>query len=128
MAAVRVMGNDTTITVAASQGNFELNVYKPVIISTFLESTTLLTQTITSFTQKLVADLTVNAPRMQALVAHSLMTVTALTPHIGYEKSAAIAQLAERTGTDLKDAAIQTGYVTEAEFDAWGDPAKMTGI
>ena len=128
MAAVRVMGNDTTITVAASQGNFELNVYKPVIISTFLESTTLLTQTITSFTQKLVADLTVNAPRMQALVAHSLMTVTALTPHIGYEKSAAIAQLAERTGTDLKDAAIQTGYVTEAEFEAWVDPAKMTGI
>lgn len=128
MAAVRVMGNDTTITVAASQGNFELNVYKPVIISTFLESTTLLTQTITSFTQKLVADLTVNAPRMQALVANSLMTVTALTPHIGYEKSAAIAQLAERTGTDLKDAAIQTGYVTEAQFDAWVDPAKMTGI
>lgn len=128
MAAVRVMGNDTTITVAASQGNFELNVYKPVIISTFLESTTILTQTITSFTQKLVADLTVNAPRMQALVAHSLMTVTALTPHIGYEKSAAIAQLAERTGTDLKDAAIQTGYVTEAQFDAWVDPAKMTGI
>ena len=72
--------------------------------------------------------MTVNAPRMQALVAHSLMTVTALTPHIGYEKSAAIAQLAERTGTDLKDAAIQTGYVTEAEFDAWVDPAKMTGI
>lgn len=128
MAAVRVLGNDTTIAVAASQGNFELNVYKPVIISTFLESTTLLTQTVTSFTTKLVAQLAVNAPRMKALVAHSLMTVTALTPHIGYEKSAEIAQLAEREGTDLKAAALKSGYVTSAQFDAWVDPAKMTGI
>lgn len=128
MAAVRVLGNDATIAVAASQGNFELNVYKPVIISTFLESTTLLTQTVTSFTTKLVAQLAVNAPRMKALVAHSLMTVTALTPHIGYEKSAEIAQLAEREGTDLKAAALKSGYVTSDQFDAWVDPAKMTGI
>ncbi len=86
MAAVRVMGNDTTITVAASQGNFELNVYKPVIISTFLESADLLTKTVTSFTEKLAAGLTIHAPHMRALVDHSLMLVTALAPHIGYEK------------------------------------------
>ena len=114
MAAVRVMGNDTTITVAASQGNFELNVYKPVIISTFLESADLLTKTVTSFTEKLVAGLTIHAPHMRALVDHSLMLVTALAPHIGYEKSAAIAQLAEQENLDLKAAAIKSGDVTAA--------------
>ena len=126
MAAVRVMGNDTTITVAASQGNFELNVYKPVIISTFLESADLLTKTVTSFTEKLAAGLTIHAPHMRALVDHSLMLVTALAPHIGYEKSAAIAQLAEQENLDLKAAAIKSGDVTAAQFDKWVDPLKMT--
>lgn len=126
MAAVRVMGNDTTITVAASQGNFELNVYKPVIISTFLESADLLTKTVTSFTKKLAAGLTIHAPHMRALVDHSLMLVTALAPHIGYEKSAAIAQLAEQENLDLKAAAIKSGDVTAAQFDKWVDPLKMT--
>jgi len=69
-----------------------------------------------------------SAARMKALVAHSLMTVTALAPHIGYEKSAEISQLAEREGTDLKTAALKSGYVTSAQFDDWVDPAKMTGI
>ena len=126
MAAVRVMGNDTTITVAASQGNFELNVYKPVIISTFLESADLLTKIVTSFTEKLAAGLTIHAPHMRALVDHSLMLVTALAPHIGYEKSAAIAQLAEQENLDLKAAAIKSGDVTAAQFDKWVDPLKMT--
>lgn len=127
MAALRVFGNDTTITMAASQGNFEMNVYKPVIIDAFLESTDLLAGTIRQFTTKLVAGLTVNAPRMKALVDNSLMTVTALSPHIGYHASAKIAQAAAKQGISLKEAALQSGQVTEAQYDAWMDPLKMTG-
>src|SRR5699024_2023504 len=116
MAATRVMGNDVTLTVAASQGNFEMNVYKPVIIETFLESATLLTGTVTAFADKLVHGLTVNADRMATLVDQSLMTVTALSPYIGYHASAEIAQLAEREGLTLKAAAIKSGKVTAEQF------------
>ncbi|MCZ3393935.1 lyase family protein, partial [Enterococcus faecium] len=104
MAAVRVMANDVAIDLAASQGNFEMNVYKPVIISSFLESTTLLEGTIRSFADLMIAGLEVNAERMEELVNHSLMTVTALSPHIGYHDSAKIAQQAEKDGTTLKEA------------------------
>ncbi len=128
MAATRVMGNDTTIEVAASQGNFEMNVYKPVIIFSFLESTTLLTGILHHFTDKLVAGMTVNADRMQELVDNSLMTVTALSPHIGYHKAAEIAQLAHQDGTKLKDAAIKLGYVSGTDFDKWMKPLDMTNI
>ncbi|MBU9788182.1 class II fumarate hydratase [Lentilactobacillus sp. TOM.63] len=128
MAATRVMGNDTTIEVAASQGNFEMNVYKPVIIFSFLESTTLLTGIIHNFTDKLVAGITVNADRMQDLVDNSLMTVTALSPHIGYHKAAEIAQLAHQDGTKLKTAAIKLGYVNASDFDDWMKPLDMTNI
>ncbi|WP_367295207.1 class II fumarate hydratase [Levilactobacillus yonginensis] len=126
MAATRVMGNDVTISMAASQGNFELNVYKPVIIATFLESTDLLNGTIASFTTKLIHGLTVNADRMTELVDQSLMTVTALSPHIGYHASAEIAQQAEREGSTLRAAAIQSGKVTATQFDEWVDPLAMT--
>lgn len=128
MAAARVMGNDTTIDFAASQGNFEMNVYKPVIIAAFLESTDLLTGTLAGFTTKLVVGLQANEKRMRTLVDQSLMTVTALSPHIGYHQAAEIAQAAEKAGLTLKQAAIQSGYVTAADFDRWVDPIKMTNI
>ncbi len=126
MAATRVMGNDTTITVAASQGNFEMNVYKPVIIFSFLESVDLLTGILDNFTEKMVAGITVNVDRMQQLVDNSLMTVTALSPHIGYHKAAEIAQLAHTDGTKLKVAALKLGYVSSADFDKWMRPIDMT--
>jgi len=128
MAAVKVMGNDVTIDLAASQGNFEMNVYKPVLISTFLESAELLTGTMTGFADKMIAGLTVNETRMQELVDQSLMTVTALSPHIGYHHSAEIAQLAQREGTTLREAAIKSKLVTAEQFDQWVVPIEMTNI
>jgi len=128
MAAVRVMGNDVTVNVAASQGNFEMNVYKPVLISTFLESAELLTGTMYGFADKMIAGLTVNEARMKELVDQSLMTVTALSPHIGYHESAEIAQQAQREGTTLKDAAVKSGLVTVEQFDKWVVPIDMTNI
>ncbi|MFD1672163.1 class II fumarate hydratase [Agrilactobacillus yilanensis] len=125
MVCARVFGNDTTLTFAASQGNFELNVYKPVIIATFLESCTLLTQVIHSFDVHLMKGLSVHPKRIAALMTHSLMTVTALTPHIGYSKSAEIAQKAQKEGTTLKDAALALNYLTAEQFDAWMDFKKM---
>ena len=126
MAAIRVMGNDTTISMAASQGNFEMNVYKPLLISTFLESTDLLSGTISSFTKKCLSGLQANESYMQDLVDQSLMLVTALSPHIGYEESAKIAQKAEKEGTTLKEAALATGKVSAQEFDNWTDALAMT--
>lgn len=128
MAAVRVMGNDVTINVAASQGNFEMNVYKPVLIYTFLESADLLTGTMYGFADKMISGLTVNEERMEELVDRSLMTVTALSPHIGYHESAEIAQQALHDGTTLKVAALKSGLVTEEQFDKWVVPIDMTNI
>lgn len=125
MVCAKVFGNDTTITFAASQGNFELNVYKPVLIASFLESCQLLTAALTSFDTHLLQGLTVVPERIQTLVAQSLMTVTALTPHIGYNKSAKIAQKAQKEGTTLKDAALALGYLTAEQFDTWMDLKKM---
>lgn len=127
MAALRVFGNDTTISMAASQGNFEMNVYKPLIIDAFLESVDLLTGTARQFNEKLLAGLQVNAQVMQDEVDRSLMTVTALSPHIGYHASAQIAQTAAKQGLSLREAALQSGKVTAAQFDAWVNPLKMTG-
>ncbi|MFT8824551.1 MAG: class II fumarate hydratase [Liquorilactobacillus mali] len=128
MAAVRVIGNDTVISVAASQGNFEMNVYKPVIIDAFLESVNLLTLTVNGFNEKMIAGLTVNEKKMAELVNNSLMTVTALSPHLGYHKSAEIAQKAQSKGISLKEAALETGEISESDFDKWVDPKKMTMI
>ncbi|EHN58309.1 class II fumarate hydratase [Oenococcus kitaharae] len=128
MAAVRVLGNDVVISLAASQGNFEMNVYKPVLISAFLESADLLSTTITSFTDKLVVGLTANVQRMQELLNQSLMTVTALSPHIGYHDSAMIAQLAQREGLTLKAAALKSGKVSEKQFNKWVVAIGMTNI
>ncbi|MDN6640073.1 MAG: class II fumarate hydratase [Tetragenococcus sp.] len=128
MAATRVIGNDTTITVAASQGNFEMNVYKPVLIASFLESADLLAGTITSFTEKCLQGLEANESHMGKLVDQSLMLVTALSPHIGYEASAKIAQKAEKEGTTLKEAAIASGQVSQQQFADWVDSLAMTNV
>lgn len=128
MAAVRVMGNDVVVDLASSQGNFEMNVYKPVLIEAFLESADVLTGTMYGFADKMIAGLTVNEKRMQELVDNSLMTVTALSPYIGYHDSAMIAQKADKEGTTLKQAALATGKVTEEQFDEWVNPLKMTNI
>ncbi|WP_225046659.1 class II fumarate hydratase [Lacticaseibacillus kribbianus] len=126
MIAARVMGNDVTVTVAASQGNFELNVYKPVLAAAFLESCDLLAGGIASFDRLMIQGLTANPARMRALVDDSLMLVTALSPHIGYEQSAAIAQAAQAAGTTLKAAAVASGALTAAQYDDWVDPLAMT--
>jgi fumarate hydratase class II len=128
MAAVRVMGNDVVVDLAAAQGNFEMNVYKPVLIDAFLESADLLSGTLTGFADKMIHGLTVNANRMEDLVDNSLMTVTALSPHIGYHASAKIAQAADKNKTTLRQAALASGKVTAEQFDHWVDPLKMTNI
>ncbi|MDR2977408.1 MAG: class II fumarate hydratase [Streptococcaceae bacterium] len=128
MAVLRVFGNDTTIGMASSQGNFEMNVYKPVLIASFLESAELLTGTITAFTDKMIAGLTVNSKRMEDLLENSLMTVTALSPHIGYHAAAEIAQKAERENTTLRSAALASGLVNAEDFEKWMDLAAMTNL
>ncbi len=126
MVAVQVMGNDAAIGFAGSQGNFELNVFNPVMIHNFLHSVELLTGTLHSFADYCLADLQVNLPTVKRYVAESLMLVTALNPHIGYDKAAAIAKKAHREGTNLKAAALALGHLTEAEFDQWVVAERMT--
>ena len=128
MAVMRVFGNDVVVSMASSQGNFEMNVFKPVLVAAFLESTNLLTGTITGFADKLVHGLTVNEARMKELLANSLMTVTALSPHLGYHASAKIAQAAAQNGTTLREAALASGQVTAAQYDEWMDLLKMTNV
>ena len=128
MAVMRVFGNDVVVSMASSQGNFEMNVFKPVLIAAFLESTDLLTGTITGFADKLVHGLTVNEARMKELLANSLMTVTALSPHLGYHASAKIAQAAAQNGTTLREAVLASGQVTAAQYDEWMDLLKMTNV
>ena len=128
LAAVRVFGNDTTITMSSSQGNFEFNVFKPVMIDAFLESTDLLAGTMTGFADRLVRGLEVNPDRMRELLDNSLMTVTALSPHIGYHAAAEIAQSADKNGTTLKVAALASGEITEAQYDEWMDFMAMTNL
>ena len=126
MAALRVFGNDVVVSTASSQGNFEMNVFKPVMIDAFLESADLLTGTTMGFADKMIHGLTVNEKRMKELLDNSLMTVTALSPHIGYHDSAKIAQAADKSGSTLKEAALKSGKVTEEQYDEWMDPLKMT--
>ncbi|MBC2171110.1 class II fumarate hydratase [Listeria booriae] len=128
MVAAQVMGNDTTINVAASQGNFELNVYKPVIIYNFLQSVRLLADGMRSFRIHCLEGLEANEDAMQELVDRSLMLVTALNPHIGYEKAAKIAKTAFAEDLSLKEAAIRLGFVTAEQFEAWIDPLAMTNL
>jgi fumarate hydratase class II len=125
MVCCQVFGNQTTITVAASQGHFELNVYKPVMAYAMLQSIRLLADAATSFTDHCVAGIRANEARISELMKNSLMLVTALTPKIGYERAAAIAKAAHANGTTLREEAIRLGYVSPAEFDRLVRPEKM---
>ncbi|MCB1915244.1 MAG: class II fumarate hydratase [Rhodocyclaceae bacterium] len=125
MLCAQVMGNDVALGIAGASGNFELNVYKPVIIHNFLGSVRLLADGMESFEQHCVRGLTPNRPRIAELMSRSLMLVTALTPHIGYDKAAAIAKRAHVDGTTLREAALASGWVGAEEFDRWVTPAKM---
>ncbi len=126
MVAVQVFGNDAAIGFAGSQGNFELNVFKPVMIHNFLHSVRLLTDACRSFTDHCVQGIEVNTQRIEQYVKNTLMLVTALNPKIGYEKSAEIAKKAYHEDTSLREAALKLGYVTEAEFDEIVRAEKMT--
>jgi fumarate hydratase, class II len=125
MVAVQVLGNDTAIKLAGSQGNFELNVFKPVMIKNLLHSTVLLADASRNFRAFCVEGLEPDRERIDDLVHRSLMLVTALTPHIGYDKSAEIAKKAHHEGTTLKEAALALGYLTEAEYDSMVVPEDM---
>lgn len=125
MVCAQVMGNDTTVGIAASQGNFELNVYMPVIIYNTLQSIELLADGLRSFNERCLKGLEANEDRMLELVHQSLMLVTALAPHIGYDQASKIAKEAFEKGTTLKESALSSGLVTEEEFDEYTDPRKM---
>jgi fumarate hydratase, class II len=126
MVCCRVFGNHTTITVAASQGHFELNVFKPVIIDAMLQSIRLLADAAHSFAERCVAGIRANAPRIRELMEKSLMLVTALAPKIGYDKAAEIAKAAHKNGTTLREEALRLGYVSAKEFDRLVRPERMT--
>ncbi|MCX7719291.1 MAG: class II fumarate hydratase [Candidatus Sumerlaeaceae bacterium] len=126
MVAVQVMGNDAAIGFAGSQGNFELNVFKPVMIHNFLHSVRLLTDTCRSFVEHCVRGIQLNREIIDHYVANSLMLVTALNQHIGYDKAAKIAKTAHEEGTSLKEAAVKLGFLTEEQFDRYVRPAEMT--
>lgn len=125
MIAVQVMGNDATIGFAASQGNFELNVFKPVIIYNFLQSVRLLADGVQSFNIHCAVGIQANSPNITKYLNDSLMLVTALNPHIGYEKAASIAKHAHKEGLSLKQSAIELGILTEQEFDTYVRPEEM---
>lgn len=125
MVVCQVMGNDTTIQVASSQGNFELNVYKPVIINNFLESVQLMTEGMTSFRIHCLEGIVPNMPEMERKMTQSLMLVTALSPHIGYEQSAKAAKYAHAHELELKEAVLQLGLATEMEYNEWVVPEEM---
>ena len=126
MVACQVYGNDAAVGFAASQGNFELNVYKPVIIHNVLESVRLLADGCDSFREHCAVGIEPNRARIQELVDNSLMLVTALNTHIGYDKAAQIAKKAHHEGTTLKAAAVALGFVTAEDFDRWVVPSAMT--
>ena len=127
MVCAQVMGNDTTISFSNSQGNFELNVFKPVMIFNFLHSANLLTDSCKSFNEFLVEDLKANTEKIKYFLNNSLMLVTALNPILGYDKAAQIAKKALHDGTTLKEAAVTLGYLTEEQFDAAVRPEEMLG-
>ena len=127
MVACQVIGNHTAVTVGASQGNFELNVYKPMIIHNVLHSCRLLADSCISFTDKCVVGLVANEAKISELVERSLMLVTALNPHIGYDKAAKIAKFAHEMGITLKESALELEMLTEEEFDNWVKPRDMVG-
>jgi fumarate hydratase class II len=127
MAAAQVLGNDVAINLGGASGNFQLNVYKPLLIYGFLQSARLLADGADSFREHCVAGLTPDEQRMRFLLEQSLMLVTALTPHIGYDAAAKVAHHAHHHGLSLRDAALALGAVSADDFDRWVRPEQMTG-
>lgn len=127
MVCAQVLGNDTTISFAGTQGNYELNVFKPVMAYNFLQSAQLIADACISFNDHCAVGIDPNLPRIKELVDKSLMLVTALNTHIGYENAAKIAKTAHKNGTTLKEEAINLGLVTSEQFDEWVKPEDMVG-
>jgi fumarate hydratase, class II len=127
MLAAQVMGNDVAINIGGASGNFELNVFRPMVIHNFLQSVRLLADGMASFNRHCAAGIEPNEGRIAELVERSLMLVTALNTHIGYDKAAQIAKKAHKEGTSLREAALALGHVTAEQFDAWVVPARMVG-
>jgi len=127
MVAAQVLGNDVTISFSGTQGQYELNVFKPVMAANFIQSAKLLGDACVSFDEHCAQGIEPNNKRIQELVDNSLMLVTALNTKIGYYKAAEIAQTAHANGTTLKEEAVRLGYVTPEDFDLWVDPKKMIG-
>ena len=127
MACAQVMGNDVAINIGGSNGHFELNVFKPMMIYNFLESARLIGDACVSFNENCAVGIEPNLARIEENLNNSLMLVTALNTHIGYEKAAEIAKKAHTEGSTLKEAALALKYLSEEEFDEWVDPSRMTG-
>ena len=127
MVAAQVMGNHTTVTIAGATGHFELNVFKPVIILNVLQSIRLLADAAVSFTDNCIVGIEAREDRIQKLLFDSLMLVTALNPHIGYDKAAKVAKKAHAEETTLKEAAMALGFLTAEQFDEWVRPETMVG-
>lgn len=125
MVCAQILGNDTTISFAGTQGHFELNVFKPVMAYNFLQSAELLADACISFDEHCVSGITPNKIKIKSLLENSLMLVTALNPHIGYENAAKIAKSAYNNGTSLREEAINSGMLTGEEFDSWVNPKDM---
>ncbi len=127
MLAAQVFGNDVAINFGGASGNFELNVFRPMVAHNFLQSVRLLADGMVSFNDHCAVGITPNRERITALVNSSLMLVTALNPYIGYDKAAFIAKKAHKEGSSLREAALASGHVTAAQFDQWVVPAQMVG-
>jgi fumarate hydratase class II len=127
MIACQVMGNDVTIGIAGASGNFQLNVFMPVMAHAFLQSVRLLADGVDSFQTRCAAGIEPDRERIADNVARSLMLVTALSPHLGYDAAAKIARHAHQHGLGLKEAALALGLVSEADFDRWVRPEQMVG-
>ena len=126
MVATRVFGNDATVAFAGTQGNFQLNVFKPVMVHAVLESIRLLSDSALAFNDNCAVGIAPNQAKIKENLDKNLMQVTALNRHIGYDKAAAIAKAAHHEGKSLKQAALESGALSEAEFDAWVVPLEMT--
>lgn len=127
MVAAQVMGNDVAISIGGATGHFELNVFKPLIAANFLQSARLIGDACVSFNDNCAVGIKPNLPAIQQHLENSLMLVTALNPHIGYENAAAIAKKAHKEGTSLREAAVALGLLTSEQFDQWVKPEEMTG-
>ena len=127
MVAAQVMGNDVAISIGGSNGHFELNVFKPMMIANFLQSARLIGDAAVSFTDNCAVGIEPNKPFIKRHLENSLMLVTALNPHIGYENAAAIAKKAHKEGTSLREAALDLGLLTSEQFDEWVKPEDMIG-